>query len=194
MNTPASLIHSTAREVSLPYRATRPSTNSGDTLVTNFFPAEFSTDSVIVWAGRWTSREEIEALEAAHAGLATWRDPDDASRVYAWDADCPNAIPPIGFRAVTVSHSESPRLFQRLMLDAVHTRLAELGFAEKDGGGFVNYDSKNFLGEIPALSGVAGDTIGIYAKIIVEGFFTKPQRMLLSQESSSTCFIRHAWM
>lgn len=55
------------------------------------------------------------------------------------------------------------------MLNAVHTRLAELGFMEKDGGGFVNYDSKNLLGEIPALSGVVGDSIGIYAKIIVEG-------------------------
>ena len=58
------------------------------------------------------------------------------------------------------------------MLDAVRSRLTELGFVEKSGGGFVNYRSKNFL-EIPALAGVVGDSIGIYAKIVIEGFFTK---------------------
>jgi hypothetical protein len=58
------------------------------------------------------------------------------------------------------------------MLDAVHARLIELGFVEK-GGGFVNYGGKNLLGEIPALSSLVGDSIGIYAKVVVEGFFTK---------------------
>jgi Piwi domain len=173
MNTPASSIHSTVRELSLPYRGSRTSQTPGDSLITNFFPAEFSSDSVTVWAGRWTSGEDIDALKAANPTLSTWRDPDDAKRLYAWDTDYPDATPPIGFKIVTVSHEESPQLFQRLMLDAVRTRLAVLGFIEKDGGGFVNFDSKNLLAEIPALSGVVGASIGIYPKIVIEGFFTK---------------------
>ncbi len=172
MTTAASLIPSVVRESSLPYRDAVSSQVLGDTLVINFFPAEFSTDNVTVWAGRWTSPEDMKALEAAHSGLVIWRDPDDGSRAYAWDTG-PSATPPAGFKPVTVSHGESPRLFQRLMLDAVYARLIELGFVKKDGGGFVNYGSTNFLIEIPALSGVSGDPIGIYAKVIVDGFFTK---------------------
>jgi hypothetical protein len=58
------------------------------------------------------------------------------------------------------------------MLDAVHARLDRLGFVQK-GTGFVNYASRNLLGEVPALSGVLGESIGIYAKVVVEGFFTR---------------------
>ena len=162
---------STGRETSSPYKDVRSTRTLGDTLVTNFFPATFSTDRVTVWAGRWTSVEELDALVAAHPGLTTWRDPDDTSRVYAWPStDGDVALG--GFKSVTVSHEESPLLFQRLMLDGVHTRLVALGFTEK-GGGFVNYAGKNLLAEVPALSRVLGSSIGIYAKVVVEGFFTK---------------------
>ncbi len=161
------------RETSISSHDARQLNAQGASLVTNFFPAQFSTDQVSCWSGRWVSAEATEALVAAHPGLETWRDPDEASRVYAWFRTNPTGMESVtGFKLVTVTHDEAPRLFQRLMLDAVHARLHALGFEEK-GDGWVNYEAKNHLGAIPALAGVAGRSIGIYAKVLVEGFFTK---------------------
>jgi hypothetical protein len=143
-----------------------------ESLVLNCFPATFSTKEISLLVGRWTTPEAADTLRAEHAGLSTWRDVDDGSRLYAWNASAPIPYRIEGFSEVTVRLDESPLLFQRLLMDAVQARLLSLGFEEK-GGGFANFKGKSILADIPALAGAVGESIGIYPKIITEGFVTR---------------------
>jgi hypothetical protein len=141
-------------------------------LAINLFPAILSSDTARVWVGKWVSTEHAETLCAASPGLTTWRDRDDGTRLYAWDASRTLASGPPGFQDVTVSLEESPPLFQKLLADAIDARFRELGFAEK-AGGFVNYGRQSLVADIPALAATAKERIGIYAKITSSIFFTR---------------------
>lgn len=145
---------------------------STESLVLNFFPSTFSSTSVTVWSGRWSDAETADALRAAHPGLVTWRDRDDASRMYIWNPTTHLTEIPNGFVEVTVALDESPQLFQRLVTDAVHARLRALGFEEK-GHGWVNFEKPGLFAKVPSLAEAAGDAIGIYPKIVIDVFFTK---------------------
>ena len=136
----------------------------------NIFPAHFTDTPAHVWVGLWRDPEYAAALAAANPGLVTWRDRSDASRMYVWHAT--EAISPDGFHEVTVTTAENPQLFQRLLDDAIHARMLELGFTEKHGS-FVNYGKGSLLTTIPALSQSLTEPIGIYPRIIIEGFFTR---------------------
>jgi hypothetical protein len=140
-------------------------------LALNLFPATLSATAVTVWAGLYPGEQEASAIESRQPGVVTWRDPDDNSRMYTWHRQR-DFVPPPGFVAVTVRLDESPRLFERLIEDAVYARLRELGFREK-GHGWVNYGKKSLLTEVPALAAAVPESIGIYPKIIAEVFFTK---------------------
>jgi hypothetical protein len=148
-----------------------------DTLVLNIFPARFSVAVAEVWVGLWRDAEHAAEVAATAPGVVTWRDPTDATRLYVWRADEP-ATPPDGFQAVTVAVDENPQLFQRLLDDAVATRMVSLGFTEKHGS-FVNYAKGSLLATIPALSAVLHEPIGIYPRIILEGLFTRDAKNTL---------------
>src|SRR5574337_928844 len=116
---------------SLPQPRTRLEPN---TLALNLFPAELSSTTVTVWAGKYPGSEEADQLRRDNPGLTTWRDPDDGKRMYVWNATSNPSGIPVGFHDVTVSLEESPLLFQRLMNDAVARQMRNLGFQEKGGG------------------------------------------------------------
>jgi hypothetical protein len=143
-----------------------------DSLALNFFPAILSTTTALVWSGRFPGAEAAEALRQDQPGLVTWRDPDDASRMYIWNPSTPLTNVPAFFQEVTVALEESPPLFQRLINDAIAGRLRDLGFQEKSGG-WVNYNRPSLMTKIPALASAAGEAIGIYPKILVDVFFTR---------------------
>ena len=140
-------------------------------LTLNFFTATLSSDTVTVWCGLYGGPEAAAAIAANAPGVVTWRDPDEGTRLYLWH---PKGVftPPAGFLPVTVRLSESPRLFERLIEDAVFARLTELGFQEK-GRGWVNYNRPSLLAQVPALGSAVKEDIGIYPKVIAEVFFTK---------------------
>ena len=140
-------------------------------LALNLFPATLSKTTVTVWSGLYPGPDEAEAIEVAQHGVVTWRDPDDNGRMYVWHREAA-FVPPPDFVAVGVRLAESPRLFERLIEDAVFARLRALGFQEK-GQGWVNYAKKSLLAEVPALAAAVPESIGIYPKIIAEVFFTK---------------------
>lgn len=147
------------------------STSVTNELSINMFPAVFSASVAHVWVGLWQRPEQADDLAAAAPGLVTWRDPSDASRLYAWHAS-ESITPPAGFSAVTVASDENPQLFQRLLTDAVRARMLALGFTEKHGS-YVNYAKGSLLAKIPALSNAVREPIGIYPRIILDVFFTK---------------------
>jgi hypothetical protein len=136
----------------------------------NIFPALFTGTTARVLVGLWRDTDHAEAIAATIPGLVTWRDPSDASRMYVWHAT--ETISPEGFHEVTVTADENPQLFQKLLDDAVRARMLELGFTEKHGS-FVNYGKGSLLTTIPALSQSLTEPIGIYPRIILEGFFTR---------------------
>ena len=140
-------------------------------LTMNFFTATLSSETVTVWCGLYGGPEAAAAIEANAPGVVTWRDPDDGTRLYLWHRR-DGFSPPTGFLPVTVRLSESPRLFERLIEDAVFARLTELGFQEK-GRGWVNYNRPSLLAQVPALASAVKEDIGIYPKVIAEVFFTK---------------------
>lgn len=139
-------------------------------LAINLFPATFSDDAVAVGVGRWTTREETQALKEAHPALRTWRDPSDGSRLYVWFADGRKDLP-AEFREVTVRIEEAPMIFKRMLSDAVESRFLELGF-ERKRDGFVNYSKGSLIAQVPALAGIAGEGIGIYPKVIPRAHYT----------------------
>ncbi|HEU4630497.1 MAG TPA: Piwi domain-containing protein [Gemmatimonadaceae bacterium] len=141
-------------------------------LTLNLFPATYSSDSVAVWVGRWTTPEDAAALADRVPGLVTWRDPDDAARMYAWHPREVVDLTAQRFAPVTVRLDESPRLFQRLTEDAVAARLASLGFTAK-GGGWVNFRKPGLVASVPALAEACDSSVGIYPKIVPEAFITR---------------------
>ena len=141
-------------------------------LCMNFFRARFPAPAVSVWVGAWQSRGHAEALRQSISGLMTWRDQEDTDRLYCWHPEVALAEAPHGFTSVTVALDENPRLFQRLLDDAVGRQLSRLGFRFRKGG-YVNLTRKNVLAEIPALSESVSEKIGIYAKLVIDFLFTK---------------------
>jgi hypothetical protein len=146
--------NATERNEPSPYRDEGRQRASGSPIVINFFQASFTSSSVTVWLGRWTSPEDADALRKAIPGLTTWRGRDDADRLYAWDASgrLSRGLP--GFNDVAVALDESPQLFQRLIENAVAVRLASLGFEEK-GGGFVKYGKPGLFASVPGAAKLA---------------------------------------
>jgi len=140
-------------------------------LTLNFFTATLSNDTVTVWCGLYGDAHTTAAIAASAPGVVTWRDPDEGTRLYLWHPKG-TFTPPSGFSPVTVRLRESPRLFERLIEDAVFARLIELGFQEKSGG-WVNYGKPSLLTQVPALASAVKEEIGIYPKVIAEVFFTK---------------------
>ena len=138
----------------------------------NLFPATLSHTTAEVWAGRWKGPEQAEELAGRYPGLVTWRDRDDASRMYVWHPTQVLGAAPEGMSPVTVTFEESPMLFERLVRDSVQRRLLAIGFTEK-GGGYVNYGRGSLLAEVPALCTSSAEPIGIYPKIIAEPLFTR---------------------
>lgn len=138
----------------------------------NFFPVELDTTVVPVWVGKWESREITEGLSDSVPGMVTWRDPTDASRMYAWHAQTHHEQPPAGLKAVTVELTELPQLYEKLIADAVERRFRELGFSKKRFA-YVNYAKESILASLPALGGLTSEPIGIYPKILTDVFFTK---------------------
>lgn len=148
-----------------------------DPLVLNIFPARFSAASAEVWVGLWRGPEHAASVADAVPGIVTWRDPTDESRLYAWCAR--GAIEaPEEFQPVTVAVDENPQMFQRLLDDAVRSRMLQLGFTDKHGS-FVNYAKGSLLATIPALSDALKEPIGIYPRIVLEGFFTRDAKNTL---------------
>jgi hypothetical protein len=140
-------------------------------LAVNVFPVTFSASKVGVWVGAWKSPEAADGLRAQIPGLVTWRDPDDASRMYAWHpTETPAQVGDL--KPVTVALDESPLLFQRMLSDAVSRRLTDVGFTER-GHAFVNFSKPSLLAKVPALDAASKERIGIYPKITIETFFTK---------------------
>lgn len=154
-----------------PYSSVSTPPNTGTVLTLSFFPATLSANTVTVWSGLYTTPEAAAEIERAHEGLVTWRDPDDGTRLYVWHPTAVGA-PPKGFSRVTVRLAESPRLFERMIEDAVFRRLRELGFETK-GEGWVNYRKPSLLAQVPVLASAVKEDIGIYPKIIAEVFFSK---------------------
>lgn len=154
-----------------PYSSSSTSPTTGTVLRLNFFPANLSATTVTVWSGLYTTPEAAAEIEGSHAGLVTWRDPDDGTRLYVWHPTAAFA-PPKGFSPVTVRLAEAPKLFERMMEDAVYWRLEELGFESK-GEGWVNYGRPSLLAQVPSLASAVKEDIGIYPKIIAEVFFSK---------------------
>jgi len=126
---------------------------------------------VTVWSGLYTTAEAAAEIERSQAGLLTWRDPDDGTRLYAWHPSNGSSAPK-GFSPVTVRLAEQPRLFERMIEDAVFRRMKELGFEER-GAGWVNYQKPSLLAHVPSLATAVKEDIGIYPKIIAEVFFSK---------------------
>ena len=143
-------------------------------LTLNLFPATLSATTATVWVGLWPGTDGADAIRTKYPGLQTWRDRDDSSRLYIWHPVQPLMVPPTGFTEVTVALEESPQLFQRLVTDAVATRLRDAGFQEKGADGWVNYKKPGLFAKVPALAAVtAEDAIGIYPKIVTDVFFTR---------------------
>jgi hypothetical protein len=145
--------------------------STGTVLTLNFFPAKLSQASVPIWSGLYSSPEATKAVEDSIPGSVTWRDPDESKRLYLWHPKSVFTTPP-GFSPVTVRLTESPRLFERLIEDAVFARLREIGFQEKSDG-WVNYQKPSLLAQVPSLASAVSEEIGIYPKILAEVFFTK---------------------
>jgi len=154
-----------------PFNVTTTPPSTGTVLSLNFFPATLSASEVTVWSGLYTTPEAAAEIEHAHEGLVTWRDPDDGTRLYIWHPTAAFELPQ-GFSPVTVRLAESPRLFERMIEDAVFRRLRELGFESK-GEGWVNYQRPSLLARVRALASEVKEDIGIYPKIIAEVFFSK---------------------
>ena len=146
-----------------------------NSLAVNFFPVVFTSTTAAVWSGKYPGSDEAEQLIQDNRGLRTWRDPDDGKRMYVWNPTSTPAHIPDGFNDVTVTLQESPLLFQRLMNDAIALRMVALGFQQK-GGGWVNYKRPSLMAQIPALATAAGESIGIYPKILYDVFFTRDVR------------------
>jgi hypothetical protein len=140
-------------------------------LVLNFFPANFSSETMTCFCGLWSDADAAESIRKANSGTVTWRDRENGRVLYVWHPDGILTNKPTGFSEVSVTLHESPQLFQRLLTDAVERRLGGLGFTRK-GAGFVNYSKPSLLASIPALAS-ADRRIGIYPKILIDVLFTK---------------------
>jgi len=153
---------------------TPPTTNARtecSPLVLNFFPANFSSETMTCFCGLWSDPDAAESIRKANPGAVTWRNRENGKVLYVWHPDGSLTKKPAGFNEVTVTLDESPQLFQHLLTDAVERRLGSLGFTRK-GAGFVNYSKPSLLASIPALAS-ADSRIGIYPKILVDVLFTK---------------------
>jgi argonaute-like protein len=136
-------------------------------LVTSYFPATLSASAATVRAGLWKGSDHADQLRETTPGLRTWR---NDSVLYAWNMD--GAPYPEGFETVVVRFEENPALFKRLLNDAVRARFRTLGFTEKRRA-FVNYEKASLLGAIPGLAAAGAESIGIYPKIIADGWYTR---------------------